>query len=249
MVRTKLVQSGMVLFSVLLGMGADAYAAKPQPITQCDDPPFFNITKPGTYVLENDIVAIALYCIDINGIDRVKIKLNGYKISNAPNDGAGINIRNSNRIELLGPGTLEDNHFGIGFLGLSSAITIRELFIFKSISVGIHVANIIGLSSNILIESNIIAGGNNHGIFIDTGSNNVRIMNNEVLNNNGSGILLNPGSDRVIRGNNVISNLENIRVGAFNLDVEITNNIALLSSPDFDIFVGQNSTGIIEDNI
>ncbi len=194
MVRTNFIQSGMVLFSVLLGMGADAYAAKPHPITQCDDPgaPFFNITKPGTYVLENDIVAIAPYCIDIDGVDRVKLKLNGYKISNAPNDGAGIKIRNCNRIEILGPGTLEDNHFGIRIVG-SSAVTIRELLIFKSISVGIHVANVFAseFSSDILIKSNIIAGGNNHGIFINDNNNNVRIINNEVLNNNGIGIILN----------------------------------------------------------
>lgn len=252
MIRAKLIQLVVVASSVFLALVADAYAVKPQPITQCDDSgmPFFNITRPGIYTLENDIVAISLYCIDINGIDRVKLKLNGYKISNAPNDGAAINIRNSNKIQILGPGTLEDNHFGVGFLGSSSGVTIRELLIYKSSSVGIHVANIIGISSDILIEGNIVAGGNNHGIFIDTNSNNVQIINNEVLNNNGTGILLNPGSDRVIRGNNSISNSAmNIKVSANNLDVEVTDNIALLAFPDFDIFVGQNSTGIIENNI
>ena len=66
------------LLVALVAVSAEAYAAKPIPIIQCDDPPFFNITKPGTYVLENDIEANALYCIDINGIDRVKLKLNGY---------------------------------------------------------------------------------------------------------------------------------------------------------------------------
>ncbi len=156
MVRTKLVQSGMVLFSVLLGLGADAYAAKTQPITQCDDPQFLNITKPGTYVLENDIMANGLSCIEINGIDRVKIKFNGYKISDAPADEAGINIRNSNRIKLLGPGTLENNHFGIADWGLSSRVTIRELLILESVSTGIWLANVIGNSSDFMIEHNII---------------------------------------------------------------------------------------------
>jgi hypothetical protein len=72
----------------LVAVSAEAHAAKTVSITQCDDPgaSFFNITKAGSYQLENDIEAIGLFCIHINGIDRVKLRLNGYSISNATVD-------------------------------------------------------------------------------------------------------------------------------------------------------------------
>lgn len=234
---------------VLLTWGFEAHAAKPVSITQCDDPgmSFFNITKAGMYQLENDIESIGLFCIHINGIDKVQLRLNGFSISKADIDqGAGITIQNSNRIQILGPGTIKDNDFGIRLLGFTSDIKIRETFIFNHVNVGIAIC---GECSDILIERNIIATNIHSGINVTVFVRHIRIINNEILEN-GSGVYIGGGVDTVIRGNNISSNNGNIIIESNAKDVEVTNNIALFASgSDPDIYVGPGVTGIVENNI
>ena len=230
-------------------LGGDAYARKTQSITRCDNPGtgFVNITRSGTYLLENDVVAIGPDCIDITGFDRVNIHLNGYEISDASH--AAVNIENSNRVSIIGPGTLNENHFGINVFGLSNRLTIRGIFILNGSSVGIHITSLRGAYLDVLIENNIVFNNSHHGIFIDFDVNDVQIIDNEVIDNIGSGILLNPGRNRVVRGNNVVlSGIHNIFVNSSNIDVEVVNNIAL-GATTLDIFAGGGSTGVIANNI
>lgn len=234
---------------VLLTWGFEAHAAKPVSITQCDDPeapaPFFNITKAGMYQLENDIESIGLFCIHINGIDKVQLRLNGFSISKADIDqGAGITIQNSNRIQILGPGTIKENDFGIRLIGFTSDIKIRETFIFDHVNNGIAIC---GECSDILIERNIIAR-NNHGINVSEDVRHIRIINNEILENS-TGVRINGGFDTVIRGNNISSNsVDNINIVTNSEDLEVTDNIALFAGGS-DIIVGANVTGIVDNNI
>ena len=252
MVRAKAPLLTLAASIILLALGSVAHAVKPQPITQCDDPiaGFLNITQSGTYVLENDIVSTGPICIEIDGIDRVKLQMNGYKISGATNNEvSGIKLQNSSRISIIGPGTLYGNEFGILDFGLSSTVTISKLLIINNNSVGILLASIIGQSSNFLIEHNIIIDNNNHGIQLDTQINDVRIIENEIIGNFGEGILLNPGENRTVRGNNVSLNSRGgINVNGLNISVEVVDNI-VLNPGKTDIRDGGNDTGIFSNNI
>lgn len=249
MVRAKSLVLTVAPLIMLLGLGSVALAGKPQSITQCDDPGmgFVNITRSGTYVLQNNILANGPICIDIDGVDRVNLRLNGYKIHGGTNDGAGIKLQDSSRISIVGPGTIQDNHFGIQDAGLSFGVTIRKLLIISNDSVGIHLGDAIGASSDFLIEHNIIMNNNNHGIRVGQ-TGDVRIIENEVIGNFGNGIILNPGDNRVVRGNNVSFNTSDNMV-IIGSDFQIVNNIILFAG-EFEIDIIVNSdTGVVANNI
>ncbi len=222
-------RSRLVLFTLLwlLILTGGASASTPAvPITSCT-----NITQPGYYYLESDIINASTdaYCINIFASDVV-LDGRGHVIEGTEGAGGGLYAYNVSRVRIK---NLSIRGFvnGIIFDRVSSSLiessTISGIRMYGAGIVlafssgntlsGNNISGnpwgvVLGASSGNSISDNIISGNTQWGVWLAEGSSN-NVLSGNIISGNWGGVLLSPNypsSNNTISGNIISGN----RVGA-----------------------------------